>query len=412
MNILILINTFPPEIRSASHLFHELSESLVNKGHKVTVVTGFPRYNVEKIDRKYKGRFLLCEVMDGIQVIRLATIQLPKNIPMARGIDHLLLSILYSLGGLISGNQDVILVYSPPLFLGISAYLLSKVKKFPFIFNVQDIWPKFLIDLGILKNTFLIKLFKVIEKFIYKKARYITVHSEGNQNYLISNGAAPNKVFVIPNWVDTKLIFPTDKFNEFRKENNLGDKFIVSFAGVMNYGQDIETIIDSASLLKDKGNKKIFFLLVGDGVEKERVKKKAEDLNLNNVKFLPFQPKQKYPQVLNASDVCLVTLRKEITTPVVPGKLLSIMASGRPVVASLPLDGDAPKIIKKAKCGYSVEPESPEKLAEAILRLYNNPNLMEKFGKNGRQYAENYFSRTVCVEKYERLFMQADWAEK
>jgi glycosyltransferase involved in cell wall biosynthesis len=402
MNLLIITNYFPPEIRSASHLFYELSESFVSNGHKVTVVTGFPRENIKELPDKYKGKLFLREMMNGIQVLRVATMSFPRNIPVVRGLEQFLLSLQFLWGGLISGKQDVVLVYSPPLPLGLSVILLKKAKRIPFVFNMQDIYPQCIIDLGILKNPLLIKLFEGIEKFIYKKADYITVHSEGNREHVISRGIFPSKVVVLPNWVDTDMIAPSNRLNGFREENDLGDKFIVSYAGVMGYAQDLSTIIESAERLKIYEN--ILFLLVGDGPMKKDLEQRVETLGLKNVKFLPMQPREKYPEVLAASDVGLVTLTREIVTPVVPAKLLSIMASGRPVVASMDLNGDAPKIIKASLCGYCVEPENPEMLAQAILKLYDETVLREELGRNGRKYAEEHFSRNVCIKIYEKLF--------
>jgi glycosyltransferase involved in cell wall biosynthesis len=147
----------------------------------------------------------------------------------------------------------------------------------------------------------------------------------------------------------------------------------------------------------------IVFLIVGDGVEKPRLEAKAREMGLSNVRFLPMQPRDKYPTVLHASDVCLATLHAEVKTPVVPSKILSIMAAGRPVVAALNLDGDAPRLIADARCGLCVPPEDPHALAEAVLQLYHDASLREELGRNGRQYAEEHLSLGACVDRYEEL---------
>ena len=406
MNILILTEAFPPEIRSASHLLYELAESLVEKGFKVTVITRFPKDYINKIDKKYTAKLFFHEKMGGINVIRLYSFSFLRHIPLIRGLSQFILSGLLVIGGIVSGKQDIILAYSPPLPLGISAYLLSRMKKAPFVFNVQDIFPQSVVDLGLLKNKVLIKISEAMEKFIYKKARYITVHSEGNRENIISKDIDPDKIETIPNWVDTDLIKPVkNQDNNFRKKNNLKDKFVVSFAGVMGFAQGLDIVISCAELLKSY--KDILFLLVGDGVKKDGLIKETEDMQLNNIKFLPPQPKEEYPYILYSSDICLVTLDKSVKTPVVPAKLLNIMASGRPVVASMNLKGDAPKIIKDAKCGYCVEADDVKGFSEAILKLYNNTSLRDEFGKNGREYAVRHFSRKICIEKYEKLFLKA-----
>ena len=402
MNILILIESFPPEIKSASHLFYELSEKLVENGHKVTVITGLPRYNVSKLDKKYKRKILLREKMKGINVVRVATFPFPRSVPGARAFEQFLLTFLLFIVGLFLKKKDIVLVYSPPLTLGLCAYLLKVFKKTPFIFNVQDIYPQAVIDLGLLKNRFLIKIAQIMEKFIYKKASSITIYSQGNLKYLISKGINSNKLKIIPNWVDTDLIKPEGKMNQFRNKYKLGNSFVVSFAGTMGFAQDIEIIIESAKLLKDYRD--IKFILVGEGVEKEKIQKRAGELKLKNILFLPLQTRQNYPQILAASDICLVTLKEEVKTPAVPGKIMSIMASGRPILASLFLEGDATKLIRKAGAGIVVEPKNSREFARAILKLYKNKKQRESLGKNGRRYCQKNFSLNTCVKKYMKLF--------
>ncbi len=406
MNILILTEAFPPEIRSASHLLYELAESLVAKGFKVTVITRFPKDYINKIDKKYTGKLFYRENMGEIKVIRLNSFSFFRHIPLVRGLSQFILSWLLVIGGLVSGRQEIIFTYSPPLPLGISAYLLGKIKKAPFIFNAQDIFPQSVIDLGLLRSKILIKISELMERFIYKRASYITVHSAGNRENIISKNINPEKVMAIHNWVDIDLIKPVkNQSNNFREKNNLKDKFVVSFAGTMGFAQGLEIVVNCAELLKSYKN--ILFLLVGEGIKKDGLINKAEDMQLNNIKFLPTQSKKIYPFILYTSDICLVTLDKKVLTPAVPAKLLNIMASGRPVVASMNLKGDAPKIIKSAECGYCVDADDVKGFSEAILKLYNNPTLREDMGKNGRSYAVKYFSRQVCVRKYEKLFLKA-----
>lgn len=405
MRVLIMTDSYPPEIRSASHLMLELSEDLAKLGHEVTVLTCLPRYNLTEMPQKYRRKFFIREDVNDITVIRVAPPPIHQVGPILRSIGQISLPFIFLLAGLLAKRQDILITYSPPLTLGLSSYFLGKRWKAPFIFNAQDIFPQNVIDLGILRNKLIIMSLRRLEKFIYKEAQFITVHSKGNRDYILSGLKDPDKVVVIPNWVDTDVLRPANRYNRFRKDNGLEKNFVVLFAGVMGYAQDLETVIEAANLLRD--NENILFLLVGEGVEKEKLVKKAVALNLDNVRFLPFVSREDYPELLSASDCCLVTLKKAMQTPVVPGKLLGIMAGGRPVVASLPLDGDAPEIIKEAGCGYCLEPEEPELLSQAILRLYENPSMAEELGSNGREYAQRHFSRRLCTEKYNALIEQA-----
>ncbi len=395
---------FPPEIGSASHLFYEFAKGLMERGHTVTVATTFPRrYNIVTNDvnlpPKYRGGFLIKEKLDGINVIRLRS-PAPKYSPTLRGMEHFFVPLLTLFGGLLA-KTDIIIVYTPPLPLVFAGWLLSKIKRIPLIITIQDLYPQAIIDLGFLKNPVLIKIFRILEKLIYVLSDQVIVYSESNKRY-VATKTHKNKITIIPNWYD-RAIKVSNKYNELRKKLDIEEKFVVTYAGIMSYSQDLETIVNAALVLKDEKN--VVFLLVGEGPQKKAIEKKIDSLKLKNVIILPFQPKETYSTLLAASDVCIVTLDKnKVTYPAVPRKLNDIMAAGRAVIANVPLDGDVPKIIQEAKCGFSVKPKNPKDFAETILKLYQNPDLVKKFGMNGAKYAKNNFAIEVCCSKYEKLF--------
>ncbi|MBU0686420.1 MAG: glycosyltransferase family 4 protein [Candidatus Margulisbacteria bacterium] len=400
MHVLIICESFPPETKSASTLYYQLAESLVKKNHRVTVVTRMPKYNLA--DGATTKNVPRRENLDGIDIHRLQTPTVARNIPLIRGFEHFLLAFIFFWGAFAIKDVDVILVYSPPLPLGIAGHYLGKIKKTPVVVNVQDLIPQGIIDIGLLKNKFLIKLSKMMERFVYQKADYLTVPSDGHVTYLLKKGAAPGRAATVHNWVDVNIIKPAAKTNAFSQQYKLGNKFIVSFAGTIGFGQGLSVVIEAAEILRNQPD--ILFVLVGDGVEKKKLQDRAESKHLNNVLFIPTQPVSIYPQILHASDVCLVTLRKELTTPTVPGKLASILAAGKAVITSLPLGGDTPKIVDKFQCGICVKPDDSQELAKAVLKLYNNRQLGEQMGLNGRRAAEQSFSRDSAVFAYEEIF--------
>jgi colanic acid biosynthesis glycosyl transferase WcaI len=403
MKILALTRYFPPDIGTSSHLFFELCENLVNLGHQVSVVTSMPRYNLAVIPPQYRRRLFLHEEMGSMDVYRIAGFAIP-NEALRRKAEQILVAPLFYLAGLRASRPDLIIVYSPPLTLGVTAHFLGRKWGVPFIINVQDLYPQCLVDYGY--PDYMINFFAGMADFVYARAQFITVHSEGNRAMILRDSPVePGKVRIVDNWVDTDLIRPTSKANEFARQHDLNHKFVVSFAGSIGVPQGMEVMIDAAHELREKPD--ITFLIVGDGIEKKNLVSRTEELRLNNVVFLPMQPREIFPDILAASDICSVTLRKEISTPVVPSKILSIMAAGRPVLASMPLKGDAPKLIQAAQCGICVEPENPKALAAAILQLYQEPQLRELYGQNGRHYAEQHFSREACVGTYESLFHEA-----
>ncbi|MGQ9854624.1 MAG: glycosyltransferase family 4 protein [Candidatus Oleimicrobiaceae bacterium] len=407
MKILLLTAYFLPDTGSAAHLFYELGTALVERGHQVTVVTGMPGYHAQGSLERYKGKKWIREKVNGMDVVRIAVPSFPRHLMAGRALWQFTGAATSLLAGLCLSHHDVSIVYSPPLPLGLAAWGLQSLRDTPFILNVQDLFPQSIIDLGLLKNRWIIAAFEAMERFIYARATHITVHSEGNRHHIVSKGAAEDKVTVIPNWVDIEFIRPADRMNGLRKENGWDDTFIVSFAGILGYSQDLDVVLEAAGLINHPQsatyNSKILFLIVGDGVEKARLQTKARQMGLANVRFLPMQPRERYPSVLHASDVCLVTLHDKVKTPVVPSKILSIMAAGRPVVAAVDLNGDAPRLIEQAQCGFCVPSEDPHALAEAVLLLYRDPSLREELGRNGRQYAEEHLSLQACVGRYEEL---------
>jgi len=401
MKILLISACFPPDTGSASHLFYELGMGLAKKGHEVQVLTGFPSYHAQGDLAKYRGKRFLVEKMDGMEVMRTWVLDFPRHIPMTKGLWQFSCATFFTLSTFHLSKVDVSIVYSPPLTLGYSALTLKKRRGVPFILNVQDLFPQSLIDLGIIKDNFFKRFFEGMERRMYQYADLITVHSSGNQDHVVKKGADRRKVKVVPNWVDTDFIRPGERMNGFRKKYGLGEKFVVSFAGVLGYSQDVDVILGAAKLLQDKRD--MLFIIVGDGVEKERLMGKANLYGLSNVLFVPMQPREVYPSVLQASDISLATLYAKVKTPVVPSKILSIMAAGRPVIACMNLDGDAPKLIEETGCGFCLPPEDPEKLAHHILRLYKDEQLREEMGRRGRNYAEEKLSLKVATDKYLEL---------
>ena len=402
MHVLLVTAYFPPDIGSAAHLFYELGITLAKRGHDVTVVTGFPGYHARGDLSHYRGRLWLNETLDGINVARVAVPHVFRNTPVGRGLWQFSCAASFALRGLLLSRPDVVLVYSPPLPLGLTAWVLRLFRGIPFVLNVQDLFPQSAIDLGVLHNGFLIRIFERLERFLYRQANHITTHSSGNRKHVITCGAEPKQVTVMHNWVDTDFIYPGERSNGFSQEYGLDDKFVISFAGVIGYSQDIDVILEAASLLQDESD--IHFLIVGDGVEKSRLEQKTQDMGLSHVQFLPMQPRHRYPAVLHASDVSLATLHTEVTTPVVPSKILSIMAAGRPVIACMNLKGDAPRLIEEAQCGYALPPEDPQALAGAIQTFYQDTTLCQQLGHNGRLYAEQHLSVRAGTEHYVCLF--------
>ncbi|MGD8239454.1 MAG: glycosyltransferase family 4 protein [Armatimonadota bacterium] len=405
MRILLMSANFPPEIGTAAHLFYELAGGLRKRGHEVTAVTGFPSYNVApEIAARYRGLHRR-ERMDGVSVVRTRVPRFVRASMIGRGLEHLCMAWPFAAAALAAGRHDVTLVYSPPLTLGVAAWLIRWLRRTPFVFNVQDLFPKEAVDIGVLRSRPIIRALELLETFIYRRARFVTAHSAGNREHVIGRGCPAERAAVVPNWVDTDRVKPMPRDNEFSRRHRLNGRFVVSFAGTMGLLQDMETIVGCASLLKDHDG--IQFLLVGDGVEKPKAEQQIAARGLRNVIMLPMQPRDVYPQILAASDASLVTLKTALATPAVPSKILSIMAAQRPVISSIRDESDATKLVKGANCGICARPEDPGSMAAAVLRLHEDRELQRRLGQNGRQYAEAHLSLRAALDRYEALFRRA-----
>lgn len=399
-NILLITDSYPPEVRSASLMMYELARGLSRSGHKVSVITSMPKYNL--IEGQLPSKELYSRKSeDGIQVYRVRTLPLHNVSHIKRGLGQMVLPAIFSLVSSFIGGIDLSIVYSPPLPLGLAAYYLKIFKGAEFIFNVQDLFPQNAIDLGALKNPGLIKVFQLLEKFIYRRARYITVHSPGNKDFIAGIGIASEKISIIHNWVDPTVYEGVSGRSPLDEGVDLHGKFVVLFAGVMSYAQDMDVIVDAARLLSEYKN--IVFLLVGDGSQGSKVAGLKEKYGLSNLILHPFVSLEKYPELVGLCDVGLVTLKKSMKTPVVPSKILGYMAAGRPIIGSLNIESEANDIIKASGCGWSEEINCPRDMADAIVKLYRNPELKERMGRMGREYVSANYSMEKSLLAYEDL---------
>ncbi|WP_297213187.1 MULTISPECIES: glycosyltransferase family 4 protein [Thermodesulfovibrio] len=397
MKVLLITDSYPPEIRSASHLMLELSEGLRDKGFEVTVATTYPEYNLANEQRNKKYPEFTEE--NQIKVIRIKTLPHHKVNFIIRGISQI--SMPYIFESKIKKylkKVDIIIVYSPPLPLAMLGTKLKKIFNAKFFLNVQDIFPQNAIDLGVLKNPLLIKFFKYMERNAYINSDLIFVHSEGNSYFLKKNHPdIATKFIVLHNWIDTKQFEGLSRTNKYRKLYDIEDKFIILFAGVIGPSQGLDFVIELAEKLQDL--KDLVFLFVGDGMEKTKLQDLARAKNLNNVIFKPFVSKDEYPYLVKDCDVGLVSLSSKNKTPVVPGKILGYMAAKLPVLAFLNRESDGHSIIKNADCGLSCIHGDIHAAEKLVREIYRNKISLSTYGENGYKYLVNNFEREICIQK-------------
>jgi len=403
MYILVLTTYFKPDITANGILLTQLAKQWHKMGHEVTVVTSMPHYSTNRIWDEYRGKLWTRENMDGLDVHRVYLyVPQSKTSLLGRLFNYASFNLLSTAVAITRKKPDVIFVPSPPLTNGISGWLISKRFQSPFIYNVQDIYPDIAIRLGVLKNPRLISLFQRMERFVYRKAKVVSVISEGFRRNLLAKGVPDEKIAVIPNFVDTEFIKPFPRRNDFSRSQNLDDRFVVLFAGNVGLSQDLGTVLAAAEQLVSHPD--ILFLIVGNGTAKPALEQQVKQKELTNVRFLPFQPHEVVYEMYASADVALAPLKIGITQESVPSKVFSIMAAARPLVASVDEGSDTWDLVHEANCGICVEPENPQALTDAILQLYDDRSLAAEMGSQGRLYVEKHFTKEYVAEQYSQLF--------
>jgi colanic acid biosynthesis glycosyl transferase WcaI len=403
MDILIYAYNYHPEPIGIAPLMTELAEGLVQRGHQVRVVTGMPNYPQRQIYEGYRGKLYVTEERNGVKIQRCFVWVRPKP----GLVDRILLetsfvgtSFIQALNG---KRPDVILLTVPPLPASVPATVFKWMQRAPVVLNLQDVLPEAAVVAGLLTNKALIRVFESLERFSYRYANKIAAISDGFVDNLINKGVSPDKITLIPNWVDTDFIRPLDKQNNsFRQEQGLDGKFVVLYSGNIALTQGLETLIQAAALVLDQPD--IAIVIVGEERALGALRDRRDEIGATNVKLLPFQPRERLPEMLSAANVGMVMQKKTVIAINMPSKIQVLLASGLPILASVPDAGTAAKAVQTSGGGWVVPPEDPEAIAQAIRQLKAAPDTLEKLSQQGRQYALDNYSFREALDRYEAIF--------
>lgn len=405
MKIMMMAQHYAPEEISGAVLATDLAEDLVKRGHSVTFVTCAPNYPYGKVYAGYKNRILSKEERNGVRITRVWSHISPSKSFWSRTVNFATFSMNALYGALFSERPDVLLSFSPPLPLGLAAWIYSRMARVPWALRVEDLYPDTAVATGLIRNRTAIRLFYALEKLIYQKATAISIISEGFREILLKKGVPSEKLSITPVWADPDEVKPLPKENEFRAKHGLNGKFVLLYSGNMGNTSSLDDVLAAAKILKDQPE--IVFVMVGEGVRKDELVASAQQNALHNVLFLPYAPRKEYPVMLAAADAGLVTLNSTLSNTSLPGKTFNIMASARPILAVSPEQSEIARLVVRTNCGVNVPPGCPERLAEAVLayRSYQ-PEALDITGLNGRNALEKNFSRAVCVDQYESLLQK------
>jgi glycosyltransferase involved in cell wall biosynthesis len=404
MHIFLLTQYFPPESGASQNRLGDLAERLVQFGHDVTVLTAFPNYPEGRIFQGYRGHLLKTETWRGMRVIRTWVYATKSQHTIPRLLNYCSFTFLACLfGPFLVGSRDILVVDSPPLFLGLAGMLVTQLKRAKLVLNVADLWPESAVALGVISDHILIRILTAFEESLYSHSALITAQTKGIVAS-IQRRTAGIPVQLLTNGVTPQFLKQTAhaalEREQTRKQFGWDGRFVVGYAGRHGVAQGLDIVLRASPLIS--GNPNILFALFGDGPDKPRLEKVAAANDLHNVRFYPQEPVARVPHILTAMDAILVPLcRQELFKGALPSKLFDAMGAGKPVIAAA--EGEARAIVEESGGGTCVEPENSYDLASAIMKLVRDPAAREIMGSNARSYVLHHYNRENVARKFEGL---------
>ena len=392
---LILTQHFPPEVGAAQIRLHALAKQLQAHGHAVRVVTAMPNYPRGEVFPEYRGLRFAREEMDGLSVTRTWIRPATGRNVFKRLFSYWSFAISSLPACMREPRPDFIFVESPPLFLGCTAYVCSRMRRVPFILNVSDLWPASARELGIVRSRTLLWFGERLERFLYRKAYRVTAQTDGIRAYIAAI-VGPGKVMVLYNGVDTSDFKPRIAATAPGVDP---DKLVFLYAGTLGYAHSWDVILEAAEILRARTD--IVFLLVGDGPEKGRLVEEVRTRNLGNITFVERRPVSEMPALFAACTATVVPLRKgELFKATRPSKIFPALACESPVIFSG--EGETAKLLLDNRCGLVVPPENGREFAEAVVRLADHPDEARELGRRGRALVEREYGWDTLVVNWLR----------
>jgi colanic acid biosynthesis glycosyl transferase WcaI len=384
----------------------DLARGMTERGHQVTVVTGFPNYPNGTLYPGYSIRPWSVEVVDGIRIVRLALYPDHSRSTARRIANYVSFGLSASiLGPWLAGAADVIYVWHPPLTIGMAALAISMVRRAPVVYAVHDLWPEMAVAAGMLKQGVAVRMLELFERFVYRRAAVVGVVSPAFVDHLMVKGVPKGKIEVLTDWVDDSMYRPVRKDSNLSDQLGMTDKFNVVFAGQLGAAQHLETVLEAARLLESRPE--VQFLLVGDGVELAGLQQKAAEMHLKNVRFAGRFPVAEMPSIYALADVLLVHLKADSAFEMsIPGKTYTYMACSKPVLVAAA--GVTADLIRNASAGLTCAPDDPQALAETVIRFVEMPSdERARMGDAGRHTVVTTYARSILLDKHERVLVAA-----
>lgn len=409
MRIQIYSGNFFPEQTGIGKYTGEMAAWLAERGHDVHVITGFPYYPEWKLAPQYPRTRYVKESWNGVTIHRV-----PHYIPKdgkVTSFRRILVDLTIFAASSINWLEilffnrdkrpDVVIAVCPPLFSGIWPWLAGKLRSIPWVYHVQDFQVDAAMSLGMIKGGAIGKLLYGVENHLIRSATRVSSITAAMCRRAIAKGAAPERVFELPNWCDVRGIYPIPQDTAFRRSLNLPqDAILVMYAGAMGRKQGLTLVLEAAGQLKE--DQRFHFLMIGSGSDAEELKREAEEAALQNMSFLPLQPIERMNEVLGSADIHLVIQKAHTADLVMPSKLTNILASGRPAIATAEPGTALWEAVAGAQTGMATPPEDAAALVNALQELAAATELRIQLGKNARDYAESHLAKDAILGRFER----------
>jgi glycosyltransferase involved in cell wall biosynthesis len=375
----------------------EIMAQLMKRNHTATIISGMFSHITRRKVPIYKNFIFKKENVLGVDVYRVSGL-FNLTSSLKKLFHHLLFMMLSICTGLIVPRVDIVIASSPSPFVGLTGFILSRIKRVPFVLEVRDLWPEDLVQEGLMDPGLSTFLMEKLMRFLYVRSELILAVTEGIRDGITRRGIPEKKVVLVTNSVNVDMFNKKIDTSEIRKEIGIDNEFVALYAGNHGVSNALETVIEAARQLKNEKN--ILFLMVGDGEEKNNLIQLSRQYGLENIKFVEAQPKSRMPAFFAAANASIVPLKNvPVYEGALPNKLLDSMASATPVI--LATGEEAQRIIKDSQGGLCVEPENATQLAEAVLQLAKDKKAAEDMGENAQRYAFEHYSHEKLAARLE-----------
>jgi colanic acid biosynthesis glycosyl transferase WcaI len=401
VKVLAVLPHFSPDVAPTGTIASRLVEELGALGHRIEVVTSLPWYEGHAVEPQWRGRLVRRETTPWGRITRVHPFPTgdKKNIPK-RAVGFAAFCALDAAVAAAGARVDVTFAMTPPLPMAATGWAASLARRAPLVLNVQDVFPDVAVELGLLRGGKVIAAASALERWSYARSAAVTVLSADMRANLAAKMRDPSRLHVIPNFVDVESVRPGPKENSYRAEYGLSGKVVVMYAGNVGLSQSLDLVLHAARELRDRDD--VVFVINGAGSTLPELEAAATDLP--NVRFVPLQPLERLPEVLAAADVHVVPLKAGLSRSSVPSKTYSIMAAGRPLIASVDRGSEVQRVVEDAGAGLAVEPDDPATFLAALRLLIDDRVARQRMGTAARTYVEQTASPRGVAETYAALF--------